>query len=69
MSESILQSEIHDVARRGRPQKRWHQDVLTRLKQMKIVEWWEKAQRRDEWTHTSSCSDLKEEEDASVGIH
>jgi hypothetical protein len=35
--------------RRGRPRKRWLQDLEEDLRVMQVGRWWEKAQSKGEW--------------------
>ncbi|EFN80576.1 Putative uncharacterized transposon-derived protein F52C9.6, partial [Harpegnathos saltator] len=49
MPKEVYKGKIYGTAKRGRPRKRWIQDVLEDLKRMKIGGWWEKAERREEW--------------------
>jgi hypothetical protein len=45
----LLNGELVGVRRRGRPRKRWLQDVKDDLRRMRIGKWKEKAQERNKW--------------------
>jgi hypothetical protein len=45
----LLNGELFGVRRRGRPRKRWLQDVKDDLRRMRIGKWKEKAQERNTW--------------------
>jgi hypothetical protein len=45
----LLNGELFGVHRRGRPRKRWLQDVKDDLPRMRIGKWKEKAQERNTW--------------------
>lgn len=47
--KSLLHDKIIGVKRRGRPRKRWLQDVEQDLKKMQIGGWRRIAQQREEW--------------------
>ena len=49
ISKSVLHDNIIVVRRRGRPRKRWLQDVEQDLKKMRIGGWRKMAQQRVEW--------------------
>jgi hypothetical protein len=40
----LLNGELFGVHRRGRPRKRWFQEVNDNLRQMRVGKWKEKAQ-------------------------
>jgi hypothetical protein len=45
----LLNCELFEVCRRGRPRKRWFQVVKDDLRRMRIGKWKEKAQERNTW--------------------
>jgi hypothetical protein len=45
----LLNCELFGAHRRGRPRKRWFQDVKDDLRRMRIGKWEEKAQERNAW--------------------
>lgn len=47
--KNLLHNNIIGVKRKGRPRKRWLQDVEQDLSRMGIRGWREKAQQRDDW--------------------
>jgi hypothetical protein len=42
-----LNGELFGVLKRGRPRKRWHQDVKDELKCLRIGKWKEEAQEQN----------------------
>lgn len=48
--KKLLHGNMDGKRKRGRPRKRWMQDVEEDIKTMRIVRWWEKVQNRREWT-------------------
>jgi hypothetical protein len=51
ISKKILHGRMEGKRKRGRPRKRWLQDVQEDLKVMHVGRWWEKVQNRGEWGH------------------
>jgi hypothetical protein len=48
----LLNGELFGVRRRGRPRKRWFQEVKDNLSRMRIGKLKEKAQERNTWWST-----------------
>jgi hypothetical protein len=46
MSRKLLNEKMEGRRRRGRPRKRWLQDLE---EDMRVRRWWEKVQSKDEW--------------------
>jgi hypothetical protein len=51
-SKCLLNGELFGVHRRGRPRKRWFQEVKDSLSRKRIGKWKEKAQERNAWRST-----------------
>ncbi|PSN43576.1 hypothetical protein C0J52_16715 [Blattella germanica] len=49
MPKRLMHNDIIGVSKRGRPRKRWLQDVEQDLRRMGIRGWKGKVQGRDEW--------------------
>ena len=47
--KNVLNGEIIGVRRRGRPKKRWLQNVWDDINTMRVTRWREKARDRDIW--------------------
>jgi hypothetical protein len=45
----LLNDELFGVRKRGRPRKRWLQDVKDDRRRMRIGKWKEKALKRNKW--------------------
>jgi hypothetical protein len=65
----LLNGELFGVRRKGRPRKRWLQDVKDDRRRMRIGKWKEKAQEQNTWRlivktpePTKGCRAEKEEE-------
>ncbi|KAJ4449274.1 hypothetical protein ANN_00672 [Periplaneta americana] len=62
LPKPLLDGRILSMARRGRPRKRWFQNISYDLKRLGISGWWKKAKRRDEWRR------IAEEAKAHAGL-
>ncbi|PSN35354.1 hypothetical protein C0J52_11503 [Blattella germanica] len=49
MPKHLMHNDLIGVRKRGRPRKRWLQDVEQHLRRMGIRGWKGKVQDRDEW--------------------
>jgi hypothetical protein len=49
MSRALLHGKMEARRRRGRPRKRWLQDLEEDLRVMQVGRWWEKVQSKEEW--------------------
>jgi hypothetical protein len=52
-----LFNELFGVRRRGRPRKKWFQDLKDDLKRMRIGKWKRKAQEQNTWRLTVEEAD------------
>jgi hypothetical protein len=52
MSRKLLHGKMEGRMRRGRPRKRWLQDLKKDLRVMQVGRWWEKVQSKEEWRRT-----------------
>jgi hypothetical protein len=48
MSRKMLHGKM-EGRRRGRPRKRWLQDLDEDLRVMQVGRWWDKVQSKEEW--------------------
>jgi hypothetical protein len=49
MSRKLLHGKVEGKRRRGRPTKRWLQDLEKDMRVMQVGRWWEKVQSKEEW--------------------
>jgi hypothetical protein len=49
MSSKLLHGKMEGRRRRGRPKKRWSQDLEEDMRVMQVGRWWEKVQSEAEW--------------------
>jgi hypothetical protein len=49
MSRKLLHGKMEGRRRRGRPKKRWSQDLEEDMRVMQVGRWWEKVQSEEEW--------------------
>jgi hypothetical protein len=49
MSRKLLNGKMEGRRRRGRPRKRWLQDLEEDLRVKQVGRWWEKVQSKEEW--------------------
>jgi hypothetical protein len=49
MSRKLLHGKMEGRRTRGRPRKRWLQDLEEDLRVMQVGRWWEKVQSKEEW--------------------
>jgi hypothetical protein len=52
MSRKLLHGKMEARMRRGRPRKRWLQDLEKDLRVIQVGRWWEKVQSEEEWRRT-----------------
>jgi hypothetical protein len=50
LPRKLLHGKMEGRRRRGRPRKRWLQDLEEDLKVMQVGRWWE-VQNEEEWRH------------------
>jgi hypothetical protein len=62
ISKKILHGRMEGKRKRGRPRKRWVQDLQEDLSVMHVGSWWEKVQNREE------CGRIVEEAKAHPGL-
>jgi hypothetical protein len=51
MLRKLLHGRMEGRRRRGRPRKRWLQDLEEDLRVTQVGRWWEKVQSKGEWRH------------------
>jgi hypothetical protein len=49
MPRRMMEGRLFTEIRKGRPRLRWMDDVLADLKRMRIKQWTEKAEDRQQW--------------------
>jgi hypothetical protein len=49
MSRKLLHGKVEGRRRRGRPRKRWLQDLEEDMRVVHVGRWWEKMQSKEEW--------------------
>jgi hypothetical protein len=49
MSRKGLHWKMEEIKRRGKPRKRWLQDLKEDLRVMQVGRWWKKVQSKEEW--------------------
>jgi hypothetical protein len=49
MSRKLLHGKMAGRNRRGKPRKRWLQDLEGDLRVMQVGRWWEKVRSKEEW--------------------
>ena len=49
MAKMVLNAKIDSGRRRGRPRKRWVDDLQSDLRSLEIRNWKDKARNRNEW--------------------
>jgi hypothetical protein len=52
MLRKLLHEKMEGRRRRGRPRKRWLQDLEEDLRVMQVGRWWEKVHSKEQWRRT-----------------